>query len=93
MALYSNALTAMRLFKADSRFYIFVLLYTDGHTKTRLLGITDAVYRNRDEAKGWRDEIVRILRCAAPGRDVTKQMIKDAEEVLDKLYREITFVS
>lgn len=92
MPRYTDATLASWMFKSESRFYVFVLLFMDGKQRNDLLGVIDAMYRDPKAAEKWRDSVHYFLLIAAPGRDLSRRMIKDAKEVLEKLYEDITYV-
>lgn len=91
MPRYTDASLASWMFKSESRFYVFVLLFMDGKQRNDLLGVTDAMYRDDKAAEEWRYNVMSFLLCAAPGKDLTRRMIADAKEVLEKLYDDITY--
>lgn len=69
-------------FKSSAHGYVFILLYTDGTARTRLLRMTTYLYHSKSKATKWRDKIASMIHpdhCSVP-------RAKDAYEQFLKLY-------
>lgn len=58
--------------------YIFALTELDGENRQRILGITNELYNNKDKAKIWRNNIMKLIHP-----DVCN--IEDSEKAMAKL--------
>ena len=48
-------------FRSTRDMYIFILIYMDGASRCRMLGITDEMYDNKDLAKVWYRNILSAI--------------------------------
>ena len=62
--------------------YIFILLYMDGASRCRMLGITDEMYDNKDLAETWYRKIFSEIKQA----DIFGPDEDEAIKVLNSLY-------
>jgi len=48
-------------FKSQAHRYIFALVELDGESRQRVLDINDELYHDKEKAKKWRDNIVKLI--------------------------------
>ena len=67
-------------FKSPAHRYVFILLYTDGTARTRLLRMTTSLYYSKSKATKWRDKIASVIHpdhCSVPrAKDAYEQFLK-----------------
>lgn len=59
-------------FKSRIHRYIFALVELDGESRQRVLDINEALYNDKEKAKTWRDNIVKLIHpdcCKIEGAD------------------------
>jgi len=83
-----NIAAAKNYFQSPALFYVFVLQYTDGTVRQRLLGITERHYQSLQLAQVWNNNISQEL--TAVERIVGTDSATDAREVLLRLYEGMT---
>ncbi|AMM81533.1 hypothetical protein KNO35_02565 [Pasteurella multocida] len=67
-------------FISEQAKYIYILTRLEGKSKTKELNISDSMYRNKNMAKEWRNNIVKYVHPDKGGSD-------EAFQELEKLYR------
>lgn len=83
-----NIAVAKQMFQTPALFYVFVLQYTGGSARERLLGITEQHYKSLKISQNWLDNINRELLQVE--RIVGSEAAEDAREVLLCMYKEMT---
>lgn len=82
----------MEYFKSEREKYIFILLETDGKTRSKLLGITDDMYGSKKMATEWYEKIRHVIES---GTGENLGMIQYSQsnmaiQKLTKIYKIIT---
>ena len=72
-------------FKSQESKYLFCLTEVDGKRRNEVLGLTDDVNDDKDKAKKWYRNIVKIIRPDIKHDDKTKKAFNE----LNKLYKTI----
>ncbi len=84
----SSAAAAVPYFQSEQARAMFALLELDsGPDRSRILGITDDLYRSQEKAKAWRN---RILRLVAPDHNPGLPGANEAAARLSEIYDLIT---
>ena len=61
-----------RYFISKQHRYIFALIELDGENRAKILGITKELYHEKQKAKAWRDNLIKLIHpdiCAIEGSD------------------------
>lgn len=72
-------------FKSIEHKIIFALLYTDSVLRERLLGISEKMYINKDEAKNWRNVLAKLIHPDVCKIDGTEEAIKKLNEFYERM--------
>ena len=72
-------------FKNEESKYLFCLTEVDGKKRNESIGLTDDLYDDKDKAKKWYRNIVKIIRPDIKHDDKTKKAFNE----LNKLYKTI----
>lgn len=72
-------------FKSQESKYLFCLTEVDGKRRNEAIGLTDDLYDDKDKAKKWYRNIVKIIRPDIKHDDKTKKAFNE----LNKLYKTI----
>lgn len=72
-------------FKSEESKYLFCLTEVDGKRRNEVIGLTDDLYDDKDKAKKWYKNIVKIIRPDIRSNDKTKNAFNE----LSKLYKTI----
>lgn len=72
-------------FKNQKSKYLFCLTEVDGKKRNEAMGLTDDLYDDKDKAKKWYRNIVKMIRPDIKNDDKTKKAFNE----LNKLYKTI----
>ena len=70
----------LQYFASEEHMLIFALVYTDTSLRAKLLGITEELYENEEEAKQWRNKIVKKIHpdhCHIDGADAAVRKLME----------------
>ncbi|MDA8453685.1 hypothetical protein M4R22_02800 [Acidovorax sp. GBBC 3334] len=78
-------------FTTKRKEYIYYILEHDGEKREKLLGISDQIYKNAEEAKRWKRRIVKIIRPDLGDCKAAEDAFKKLQEIFHDITDENAF--